>query len=104
MFKNSYQSGYLSILYSIGSKPLQLWDVHGEAGGPRGRIVQGRLSPAWSCIQGAGTRSQLWNPVLRGMVCRGKRARQERDRRAHSLARFGADLKQHCHDIHQLPS
>ncbi|KIZ02673.1 putative UPF0468 protein C16orf80 like protein [Monoraphidium neglectum] len=26
MFKNSYQSGFLSILYSIGSKPLQIWD------------------------------------------------------------------------------
>ena len=26
MFKNSFQSGFLSILYSIGSKPLQIWD------------------------------------------------------------------------------
>ncbi|CAE8594248.1 unnamed protein product [Polarella glacialis] len=26
MFKNTYQSGFLSILYSIGSKPLQIWD------------------------------------------------------------------------------
>lgn len=25
MFKNTYQSGFLSILYSIGSKPLQIW-------------------------------------------------------------------------------
>ncbi len=25
MFKNTFQSGFLSILYSIGSKPLQLW-------------------------------------------------------------------------------
>jgi hypothetical protein len=30
MFKNSYQSGFLSILYAIGSKPLQLWDCKGE--------------------------------------------------------------------------
>ncbi len=29
MFKNSYQSGFLSILYSIGSKPLQIWDKKG---------------------------------------------------------------------------
>jgi hypothetical protein len=29
MFKNSYQSGFLSILYSIGSKPLQIWDKQG---------------------------------------------------------------------------
>jgi len=26
MFKNTFQSGFLSILYSIGSKPLQLWE------------------------------------------------------------------------------
>jgi hypothetical protein len=26
MFKNAYQSGFLSIMYSIGSKPLQIWD------------------------------------------------------------------------------
>merc|ERR1712166_439197 len=26
MFKTTYQSGFLSILYSIGSKPLQIWD------------------------------------------------------------------------------
>lgn len=25
-FKNTYQSGFLSILSSIGSKPLQIWD------------------------------------------------------------------------------
>jgi hypothetical protein len=31
MFKNSYQSGFLSILYSIGSKPLQIWDKEGAA-------------------------------------------------------------------------
>ena len=26
MFKNTFQSGFLSILYSIGSRPLQIWD------------------------------------------------------------------------------
>jgi len=26
MFRNTYQGGFLSILYSIGSKPLQIWD------------------------------------------------------------------------------
>jgi len=25
MFKNTFQSGFLSILYSVGSKPLQIW-------------------------------------------------------------------------------
>lgn len=29
MFKNTFQSGFLSILYSIGSKPLQIWDNEG---------------------------------------------------------------------------
>ncbi|XP_061584795.1 cilia- and flagella-associated protein 20-like [Cololabis saira] len=26
MFKNTFQGGFLSILFSIGSKPLQIWD------------------------------------------------------------------------------
>ena len=26
MFRNTFQSGFLSILYSLGSKPLQIWD------------------------------------------------------------------------------
>eukprot|EP00051_Salpingoeca_urceolata_P001049 m.38237 g.38237 ORF g.38237 m.38237 type:complete len:213 (+) comp11163_c0_seq1:102-740(+) len=26
MFRNTFQSGLLSVLYSIGSKPLQIWD------------------------------------------------------------------------------
>lgn len=26
MFKNTYQNGFLSILYSVGSKPLQIWE------------------------------------------------------------------------------
>jgi len=32
MFKNTFQSGFLSILYSIGSKPLQLWDKRVRTG------------------------------------------------------------------------
>lgn len=38
MFKNTFQSGFLSILYSIGSKPLQIWDkkVRGWARGQDG--------------------------------------------------------------------
>ncbi|KAL6771645.1 FAP20 [Auxenochlorella protothecoides x Auxenochlorella symbiontica] len=35
MFRNSYQSGLLSVLYSIGSKPLQLWAPHIEDGSVR---------------------------------------------------------------------
>lgn len=28
MFRNTYQGGFLSILYSCGSAPLELWDMH----------------------------------------------------------------------------
>lgn len=28
MFRNIYQGGLLSILYSCGSSPLELWDMH----------------------------------------------------------------------------
>merc|ERR1712110_1047347 len=28
MFKNTFQSGFLSLLYSIGSKPLQFFNSH----------------------------------------------------------------------------
>jgi hypothetical protein len=31
MFRNTYQAGFLSILYSIGSKPLQIWDKKGKS-------------------------------------------------------------------------
>ena len=34
MFKNTFQSGFLSILYSIGSKPLQIWDKKGVQTSP----------------------------------------------------------------------
>ncbi|CAJ0585520.1 unnamed protein product, partial [Mesorhabditis spiculigera] len=32
MFRNTFQSGLLSILYSIGSKPLQLWETQVKNG------------------------------------------------------------------------
>ena len=32
MFKNTFQSGFLSILYSIGSRPLQIWDKQVQNG------------------------------------------------------------------------
>lgn len=28
MFRNKYQKGPLSILYSCGKSPLELWDMH----------------------------------------------------------------------------
>ncbi|KAG0623109.1 hypothetical protein M758_3G149000 [Ceratodon purpureus] len=32
MFRNSFQSGFLSILYSIGAKPLNIWDKQVQNG------------------------------------------------------------------------
>ncbi|EZA54810.1 hypothetical protein X777_05095 [Ooceraea biroi] len=32
MFRNTYQSGFLSILYSCGSSPLKLWGMHVKNG------------------------------------------------------------------------
>ena len=32
MFKNTFQSGFLSILFSLGSKPLQIWQQHIQNG------------------------------------------------------------------------
>lgn len=52
MYRNTYQAGFLSILYSIGSKPLQIWDKKGAceagAGGTetRGGAAHGRGAPA----------------------------------------------------------
>uniref|UniRef100_A0A6I8P2B6 Cilia and flagella associated protein 20 n=1 Tax=Ornithorhynchus anatinus TaxID=9258 RepID=A0A6I8P2B6_ORNAN len=40
MFKNTFQSGFLSILYSIGSKPLQIWD----------KKVKGNPTRNYSCL------------------------------------------------------
>ncbi|KAI8064752.1 Cilia/flagella-associated protein 20/WDR90/C3orf67 [Gongronella butleri] len=34
MFRHTFQSGPLSILYSLGSEPLQLWSVHSEDENP----------------------------------------------------------------------
>ena len=39
MFKNTFQSGFLSILYSVGSKPLQIWDK--------------KVPWPWWCVRGA---------------------------------------------------
>merc|ERR1712032_350624 len=42
MFKNTFQSGFLSILYSIGSKPLQIWDKKVQNGHIK-RITDGDI-------------------------------------------------------------
>lgn len=32
MYRNTYQSGFLSILYAVGAKPLEQWATHVESG------------------------------------------------------------------------
>ncbi|XVF54543.1 hypothetical protein PTKIN_Ptkin05aG0189300 [Pterospermum kingtungense] len=48
MFKNTFQSGFLSILYSLGSKPLQIWDKevvngHGHVKRPHDEDIQSNV-------------------------------------------------------------
>ncbi|KAH1217399.1 Cilia- and flagella-associated protein 20 [Glycine max] len=46
MFKNTFQSGFLSILYSLGSKPLQIWDkevVNGHVKRPQDEDIQSNV-------------------------------------------------------------
>ncbi|RYR32459.1 hypothetical protein Ahy_A10g047027 isoform A [Arachis hypogaea] len=46
MFKNTFQSGFLSILYSLGSKPLQIWDkevVNGHIKRPQDEDIQSNV-------------------------------------------------------------
>ncbi|KAB1200840.1 hypothetical protein CJ030_MR0G006175 [Morella rubra] len=46
MFKNTFQSGFLSILYSLGSKPLQIWDkevVNGHVKRPQDDDIQSNV-------------------------------------------------------------
>eukprot|EP00298_Acanthocystis_sp_HF-20_P030303 c9420_g1_i1.p1 GENE.c9420_g1_i1~~c9420_g1_i1.p1 ORF type:complete len:171 (+),score=65.99 c9420_g1_i1:14-526(+) len=38
MFKNTFQSGFLSILYSLGTKPLQIWDKSSTEDGQVKRV------------------------------------------------------------------
>lgn len=50
MFKNTFQSGFLSILYSIGSKPLQIWDKKVRGRGAA-RPGSARRLGAGHCVQ-----------------------------------------------------
>nr|XP_010909555.2 cilia- and flagella-associated protein 20 isoform X2 [Elaeis guineensis] len=46
MFKNTFQSGFLSILYSLGSKPLQIWDkeiANGQIKRPQDDDIQSNV-------------------------------------------------------------
>ncbi|WZN62581.1 cilia- and flagella-associated protein 20 [Chloropicon roscoffensis] len=51
MFRNTYQSGFLSILYSIGSKPLSIWDKNVRNGHIK-RITDGDIQSSVLEIMG----------------------------------------------------
>jgi len=40
MFKDCFQSGFLSIFYSIGSSPLQLWETHTAEGDGKVEMIE----------------------------------------------------------------
>ncbi|XP_024365023.1 uncharacterized protein [Physcomitrium patens] len=54
MFKNTFQSGFLSIFYSLGSKPLQIWDKESRSGHIR-RVADEYLQS--SVVEIVGTNS-----------------------------------------------
>lgn len=51
MFKNSYQSGFLSILFSVGNKPLKIWAQHIRNGHIK-RLTDNDIHSAVIHIQG----------------------------------------------------
>ena len=51
MFKNSYQSGFLSILFSVGNKPLKIWAQHIRNGHIK-RLTDNDINSAVIHIQG----------------------------------------------------
>lgn len=51
MFKNSYQSGFLSILFSVGNKPLKIWSQNIRNGHIK-RITDNDINSAVIHIQG----------------------------------------------------
>lgn len=55
MFKNTFQSGFLSILYSIGSKPLQIWDKEGEC-----RLASVALWYSFQFVLSTGLTGLVW--------------------------------------------
>jgi len=52
MFKNSFQNGFISILYSIGSKPLDIWETKTQNGHIK-RITDKDIKSAVIEISGA---------------------------------------------------
>lgn len=62
MFKNTFQSGFLSILYSIGSKPLQIWDKKVRDWGRWRGGVRG-LGLVWRVVMWS------WGKAGRSLLC-----------------------------------
>jgi len=52
MFRNTFQSGFLSVLYSIGTKPLQIWEKEVKNGHIK-RIMDGDMQSSVIEIAGA---------------------------------------------------
>jgi hypothetical protein len=66
MFKNTFQSGFLSILYSIGSKPLQIWDKEGEC-----RLASVVCRGLFHSLLSTGSISLIWMITYAYCCCAG---------------------------------
>lgn len=58
MFRNTFQSGFLSILYSIGSKPLSIWDKQVRNGHIK-RLTDGDIQSSVLEIMGTNVRARF---------------------------------------------
>ncbi|XP_074530888.1 cilia- and flagella-associated protein 20-like [Halichoeres trimaculatus] len=56
MFKNTYQGGLLSILYSVGSKPLQIWGQKVRNGHIK-RIMDNDIHSMTLAVEGSNVRT-----------------------------------------------
>lgn len=93
MFKNTFQSGFLSILYSIGSKPLQIWDKQGKRPDMSGTRV---------AVSGEIVVSQSLD--TKAFVCSSQWPHQTYHRQRYPVQRLGDYEQQRQHDIHHLSS
>ncbi|KAF4077517.1 hypothetical protein AMELA_G00209050 [Ameiurus melas] len=64
MFKNTFQSGFLSILYSIGSKPLQIWDKKVRNGHIK-RITDNDIQSLVLEVEGTNVRASNYQSTTR---------------------------------------
>ncbi|KAL5150605.1 Cilia- and flagella-associated protein 20 [Glycine soja] len=88
MFKNTFQSGFLSILYSLGSKPLQIWT----------KKVRAFLFPVTSSATVVYDHFRLivklrfysrWHPIVNGHVKRP----QDEDIQSNVLEIIGSNIQ-----------